>query len=579
MTDNNAQARVGTRPEAPPDRRRWMVLVILLVATFMDLLDVTIVAIAVPSIQQDISATYTAAQWVLAGYSLAFALLLITGGRLGDIIGRKRMFLLGMGGFTVASALCGLAPNPELLIASRVLQGAMAAMMVPQVISSIQVMFSPKERVAAFSVYGGVAGLATVSGPLLGGLLIKADLFDLGWRAIFLINVPIGLAALVGALVLMKELRTPHALRLDLTGVGIITVTMLLLVYPLMQGREKDWPTWIFAMMAASAVGLVVFAAHQRRRSGQGGSPLVPMELFKEKAFVGGLLVNLVFFAGIVSFFLVFIIYLQAGLDKSVLAAAMANLPWSVGIALASGASFQLAPKLGRTVLHIGTGLMTASMVAIILTIQFVGTDVSVWHFVPSMFVGGVGMGLVAPLLVDAVISGVPHHEAGSASGVLSAVQQVGGALGIALIGVIFFGLLGDRAQGVAEANTAPIRAALQSAGAPVDAQRQAVDGFVRCFVDRSAEEDPTAVPVSCRDTDQAAPAAVTRAYADAATDARRELFSDAMKLTAWYNAGVFLLAFLLVFGLPRRINVHAEAEAGLDEDAPAEPVDSTRVH
>ncbi|MCC5581456.1 MFS transporter [Microtetraspora sp. AC03309] len=564
---------------APPHKRRWAVLAIILVATFMDLLDVSIVAIAIPSIQKDLQATYTSAQWMLAGYSLAFALLLITGGRLGDIAGRKRIFLLGMGGFTLASALCGFAVSPEMLVASRVLQGAMAAMMVPQVISTIQLIFPPKERGGAFAVYGGVAGLATISGPLLGGLLLNADLFGSGWRSIFLINLPLGVAAFVAAIAIMPEVRVPlaHTLRLDLVGSFLITVTMLLLMYPLIQGRDLGWPVWTLAMMAASIVGLLIFGAHQRRRAGRNASPLVPPSLFRKVSFTGGLLVNLSFFAGIVSFFLVFIIYLQAGRGESVLSAALTLLPWSVGIAVASGTGFQLAPKLGRTVLHIGTGLMTLAMGGVIVTIQTGGADVSLWWYVPSMLVGGIGMGLVAPLLVDAVVSDVPPTEAGSASGVLSAVQQIGGALGIALVGLVFFGSVSAQAQNVAESVTPRIRTALQAAGAPASAAEEASRGFVRCFVDRAEEKDPTAVPASCAEAEspqQDVPPSVRTAFTTAADEGRNDLFNQAMTAAGWYNAGVFFLTFLLIFFLPRAIKVHAEADAGAPEGSPEpEPV------
>ncbi|RVX44146.1 EmrB/QacA subfamily drug resistance transporter [Nonomuraea polychroma] len=575
MSENDGSQPLRLADEAAsPPKRRWAVLAIILVATFMDLLDVSIVAIAIPSIQEDLQATYTSAQWMLAGYSLAFALLLITGGRLGDIAGRKRIFLIGMGGFTVASALCGFATSPEMLVASRVIQGAMAAMMVPQVISTIQVIFPPKERGNAFAIYGGIAGLATISGPLLGGLLLNADLFGSGWRSIFLINLPLGVAAFVAAIAIMPEVRVPlaHTLRLDLVGSFLITVTMLLLMFPLIQGRDLDWPVWALVMMGASVIGLLIFGAHQRARAAKNASPLVPPSLFRKVSFTGGLFVNLAFFAGIVSFFLVFIIYLQAGRGESVLSAALTLLPWSVGIAVASGMGFQLAPKLGRSVLQIGATLMTVAMGGVILTIQMGGADASLWWYVPSMLIGGVGMGLVAPLLVDAVVSDIPHTEAGSASGVLSAIQQAGGALGIALVGLIFFGSVSGGAQSVAESVTPQIRTALEAAGAPGPSIDEATRGFVRCFVDRAEEKDPTAVPASCKEAQspqQGVPAAVEQAFTKAADDGRADLFNQAMTNAALYNGGIFVLTFLLVFLLPRRINVHAEADAGAPEETP----------
>src|SRR5262245_37112998 len=215
------------------DPRRWRALIVVLFAAFMDLIDATIVNVAIPSTQRDLDATYSQIQWVVAGYSLAFALVLITGGRLGDIVGRKRMFLIGVAGFTVASALCGVALSAEMLVVSRVLQGAMAALMIPQVLSIIQVTFPARERGAAFGMYGGIAGLAASVGPLLGGLLIGGNLFGLDWRPIFLVNIPVGILTLVAAALVVSESKAPHALKLDLVGVVIVTFGLLLVLYPL----------------------------------------------------------------------------------------------------------------------------------------------------------------------------------------------------------------------------------------------------------------------------------------------------------------------------------------------------------
>src|SRR6266511_3150983 len=205
------------------DPRRWVALVIVLVAGFMQLVDISIVNVAIPSIQRDLDASYSQIQWVLAGYQLAFAVTLITGGRLGDIFGRRRLFMLGMAGFTLASALCGLAQSPGMLIGSRVLQGLMGAIMFPQTLSVIQVTFPPRERGTAFGMFGATIGLATITGPLVGGLLINGELLGLDWRPIFLVNVPIGIAALVAATRLLHESKAPRALRLDLAGVGLAT--------------------------------------------------------------------------------------------------------------------------------------------------------------------------------------------------------------------------------------------------------------------------------------------------------------------------------------------------------------------
>ncbi|GAA3230597.1 hypothetical protein GCM10020256_44440 [Streptomyces thermocoprophilus] len=226
------------------DRRRWFALAIVMTAAFMDLVDVTIVNIAIPSIQEEAGATFSQIQWITAGYALAFAAGLITGGRLGDIHGRKRLFLVGIGGFTLASALCGFAVNPEMLVASRILQGGMAAMMVPQVLSIVHATFPAEERGKVFGLFGAIVGLGAVSGPLLGALLTEWDLFGLAWRPIFLINLPVGIAGLLLGSRFITESRAPRALKLDLVGVALVTLGLLMLLYPLTRGRELGWPVW-----------------------------------------------------------------------------------------------------------------------------------------------------------------------------------------------------------------------------------------------------------------------------------------------------------------------------------------------
>ena len=240
----------GAAASDQPDPRRWLTLVILLLAAFMNLLDVSIVNIAIPSIQRGLHASYADVQWALAGYTLAYALVLITGGRLGDTFGRKRLFLIGVAGFTIMSALCGAATGPGMLIGCRVAQGAMGAIMVPQVLAVIQVIFPPHERIKALAGFGVTAGLGTISGPLIGGLLIQHDLLGLGWRSIFLINVPVGLITLVASSVLVRESRSANPPKLDPVGVALIRAALLLLLYPLVQGRQFGWPAWTFVSMA-----------------------------------------------------------------------------------------------------------------------------------------------------------------------------------------------------------------------------------------------------------------------------------------------------------------------------------------
>ncbi len=534
------------------DPRRWVALVIVLVAGFMQLVDISIVNVAIPSIQRDLDASYSQIQWVLAGYQLAFAVTLITGGRLGDIFGRRRLFMLGMAGFTLASALCGLAQSPGMLIGSRVLQGLMGALMFPQVLAVIQVTFPPRERGTALGIFGATIGLATITGPLVGGLLIQADVLGLEWRPIFLVNVPIGIAALAVAARFVHESKAPHALRLDLVGVGIVSAGLLLLVYPLVQGRDLGWPLWTFLSMAAAVPVLAAFALWERRKKTTDGSPLVDLVLFRHRAFVAGLLVAGTFFMGIPAFFLTFSIYLQIGLGFTALHAGLTTIPFAVGSALASTASVRLAPRLGRGILSLGALLLAAGMAGIIWTVDRYDGGVHSWQLLPALAVCGIGLGCVIAPLVNIVIAGVHRQDAGSASGVLNTVQQLGGAVGVALIGVIFFGLLGSHASTVT-ADLAPgLRADLQTAGLPSPQSQQVVTSFATCFQDRSNAKDPSATPASCQLAQAQGQGRIARVVAATTEDARRQNFSDVLERTLLFEVAVFLACFLLMFLLPR---------------------------
>jgi EmrB/QacA subfamily drug resistance transporter len=553
MSTPTATAEPGRAPGGA-DPRRWAALAVVLAAGFMQLVDISIVNVAIPSIQRDLDATYSQIQWVLAGYQLAFAVMLITGGRLGDIYGRKRLFMIGMSGFTLASALCGLAQSPEMLIGSRVLQGLFGAIMFPQILSVIQVTFPPKERAGAFGMFGATIGLATIMGPLVGGLLIEADLFGLQWRPIFLVNVPIGILALAAAARYLIESRAPRALRLDPIGVAIVTAGLLLLVYPLVQGRDLDWPLWTFLSMAAAVPVLVAFAVYERHKKRLDGSPLIDLDLFRQRSFVPGLAVAGIFFMGIPAFFLIFSLWLQIGLGFSALHAGVTGVPFAVGSALASAASVRLAPALGRRVLSAGSLLLVAGMAGLIWTVDHYGGAVHSWQLIPALLVCGLGLGLVIAPLVNVVLAGIRGQDAGAASGVLSTVQQVGGAVGVALIGVIFFGRLGSQAAAVADDVIPGLQRDLQAAGLPPAVTQQLAAGFRTCFEDRANAKDPSAVPASCARAQaqgQSQPQ-LAQVVGTAADDARRQSFSQAFQRSLLFEIGVFLASFLLVFLLPQ---------------------------
>ncbi|WP_189550396.1 MFS transporter [Streptomyces lavendofoliae] len=434
----------GTAPTAA-DRRRWLALAIVMTAAFMDLVDVTIVNIAIPSIERDLSASFGAIQWITAGYALAFAAGLITGGRLGDIYGRKRLFLLGMAGFTLASALCGFAAGPEMLVASRLLQGAMAAMMVPQVLAIIHVTFPAHERGKVFGMFGAIVGLGAVSGPLLGALLTQWNLFGLEWRPIFLINLPVGVAGLILGRKFITESRADRAMRLDLVGVALVTLGLLMLIYPLTRGRELGWPLWGHVCMVASLAVFGAFVAYEKHKTRKDGSPLVELSLFRVKSFAAGIAVQLTFGVVMGIFFLVWTLYMQMGLGWSPLKAGLTGVPFSIAVSAAAGMSVQkLVPRFGRKVLQAGALTMIAGVLLYIWAAGRYGTGIEPWQMAAPLIVMGAGMGLIVAPLTDAVLSDVPREHAGSASGLINTTGQMGTALGLGLVSVVFFGVIDE---------------------------------------------------------------------------------------------------------------------------------------
>lgn len=549
-----------TRAPANEERRRWFALIALLLAAFMNLLDTTIVFMALPPMAAALGATYAALEWVIAGYTLAFATGLITGGRLGDIIGRKRVFMAGMAAFTLASVLAGLAPSAPVLIGARVLQGLAAAIMVPQVLAIIQVTFPVGKRVAALALYGITLGMAAVIGPLLGGVLTELDVFGLGWRPIFLINLPVGLVGLVAAGRLLDESRSPHPLHLDLVGVALGTVSVLLVAFPLVQGRTMGWPIWLFGLMALSLPAFIAFGVWERRKAHRDGSPLVEPSLFRERGFVAGLAVSTAFLSALPSLWFVLVIWLQVGLGYTPLTTALVAIGAPVASIFTAARAVRLVPMLGRHVLSIGFGLAVAAMGLFIATLQVADEGVTGWHAVPSLVLFGLALGLINPVVLDFVLAAVDPKDAGSAAGVVGTFQQVGAALGIAVVGALFFGHLAGNAPSEARSAATKLRPALVQASVPVAEADAIAGGFVACFVDRAASDDPWATPQSCEtwqgslaSLSSARRQAVEPAIGHAARGALSSTFGASLQGTLWYHLAALLVAFGLVLLLPRR--------------------------
>jgi len=422
---------------------RWIAVVILLVASFMDLLDTTIVNVALPSIQEDLGASSSQLVWIVSGYVLSFAVLLITGGRLGDRYGRKTMFNIGVFGFTLASIACAFAQTADGLVISRLVQGAFGAIMIPQVLSIIQVLFKPKERAAVFGLVGAVSGLAAVAGPLVGGILVSGDAFGLGWRSIFIINVPVGILLLIASFAFVPNSKSEKPVKLDFVGFALITAALFMIIFALIQGREQGWPIWIWLMLASSPVLIGVFVVIQNREEKTSGNALIPPSLFKNRGFSAGAVTSFLALSSIGAFFLILALYLQIGLGFSAIQAGLATLPFSLGAFLGSGIAVPLAPRIGKYLIVIGAvfqlvGYFLVKQVVLAQGDGLVGTDLIV-----SMAIAGIGLTLILVPLSDLSLAQTDIENAGAASGVLNTFQQVGGAIGVAVISVVFFDVVG----------------------------------------------------------------------------------------------------------------------------------------
>ncbi|MEV4659259.1 MFS transporter [Micromonospora sp. NPDC049301] len=572
MADNLALAPQPTTAGGAY-RWRWLAFVVVLLASIMNLLDTLVTNIAAPSIRAELGGGPALIQWLGAGYTLALAAGLITGGRLGDLYGRKPVFLVGAVGFTMTSLVCALAASPGMLIGARVAQGLFGAVMLPQGLGVIRSVFPPRELGTAFGVFGPAMGLASVAGPVLAGGLISADLWGTGWRMIFLINLPLGLFAVVAGARFLPAGRESAARRLDLPGAVLAAVAALLLVYPVVQGRELDWPAWVFLLIALALVLFVGFARYEAGVQRRGGDPLIVPTLFGNRAFTGGLATGLAIFTSMVGFALVFAVFLQAGLGFSPLKAGLTVLPQALGSLVGFAATaVGLTQRLGRRSLQLGTLLMISGVLGVFLVLRIEGADVSPWHFAPMLLIYGAGLGLFLSPFFDIVLAGVRPAEYGSASGTLNAMQQLGGAVGAAVLGTVFFSLLGGQVAQAVDADAATLRSRLAAVGVTAPEQQRIVDGLRACGRENADATDPDAVPAACRrlgdEVTRAAGAtsdgaAVTATVGEAGRDATQGGFAAALRGTIWAAVGLLATAFALTFLLPPYARRQQPARAG----------------
>ena len=421
----------------PGYKFRWWIVAVVLAAEIVDLLDATIVNIAGPTLRASLGSTVTQLQWVIGGYTLALGAGLIVGGRLGDRFGTRFMFLLGIIGFTLASFLCAIAPSIEMLIAFRLIQGFMGAMLLPQGFGLIRGAFPPEEFGKAFAAYGPVFGIAGILGPILGGGIIQGNFFNLDWRVVFLVNIPIGIVAAIISWRVLPKTPINRGIRIDLLGALVIAVASALLVWPLIQGQDAGWPLWTWLSMALSLVAFYLFVVLERRSVAKGHTPLVEPSLFKKPSFTFGLAGIALYFGALVGFNLLLTLFFQLGHHYSTGEAGLANIPLTVGTAIGGAVGGAvLSAKLGRRTLQLGAAI---SLVGLLIVWLVAGLDFNYWAFVPAFAIFGIGSGFVVSSLFDIILSGTDDHESGSASGALTAVQSIAASMGVAIVSAIFF--------------------------------------------------------------------------------------------------------------------------------------------
>lgn len=433
MTTVTTPSSAGTSPST---RGMWVILALVLLADALDMIDSTVTNIAAPTIARDLDGGEGLIKWLGTAYMLAMGVLLVVGGRLGDKFGQRRLFLIGMSGFTLASAVAGLSPDPALLIAARIAQGGFGALLIPQGMAIMTKAFSRDMLTKAFGLFGPLLGVATVGGPVLAGFIIDADLFGLSWRPIFLLNLILGVLGLAVANKILPHDDGDRSTIVDGWGSGLLAGGMFGLLYGLIEGSTNGWTAVPIGSIIA---GLVFFAAFAYRQT-TAADPLITPTLLRNRGFTSGLLVGLAVFATTTGLVYVLSLFMQEGLHASPRDASLALLPLTLGIiASAFAAMGGLVAKLGRTLIFIGLAVVLFGCGWVLALVVASGTDLGLWALAPALFVIGVGMGCCYSTIFDVALGDINPDEAGSASGSLSSIQQLAAGIGSAAVTSIFF--------------------------------------------------------------------------------------------------------------------------------------------
>lgn len=525
MTTPKIAISGATRPPAIHiPRSTWLAFAVLILGIAMALLDTTIVNVALPVIRERLSADEATLSWIISGYALAFGLALIPAGRIGDRIGHKWVFIVGLVVFTGASLWAGLAQDSTSLVVARVVQGFGGGIFFPGVTALIQLMFPGPVRGKAFAIMGATIGFSTALGPLVGGLLIQWLGDAEGWRSIFFVNLPFGVIAVAAALLLLpKGAEGQDANGADLIGLVLVAGGLTAILVPLIQGQEEGWPTWTYVSIIAGVLLLVIFAFWEVRVARRGKSPLVPPHLFSHPAFTGGAVLALVYFAAFTSIFFTISIFWQAGLGHTALESGLVSIPFAIGSILGASQSDRFATRFGRTTLSVGTALVAVGLIAVWLLLLLVPSEeLTNWELLGPLLVAGIGSGLFIAPNAQFIVATVDRSEAGAASGVIGTVQRIGSAIGIAVIGSVFFGNL--------PADFGPTAEQAAAAGQQFGAQGQdAVAAAIQKIVDHNLAIG----------------------------------FGHSATIALSVSACFAVVAYFLVFALPKRVSRGYEAPVG----------------
>ncbi|CAG7636573.1 MFS transporter [Paenibacillus allorhizosphaerae] len=559
-----AKSAVLHEPAVSEDagRKPRLMLAVMLLSVFMSVANIFIVNVATPSIQRGLHAGFSDVQFVIASYTLAFAISLIIGGRLGDRFGRKRMLLLGVAGFTVSSVLCGISSGVTMLIVARIIQGLSAALISPQVLSLIQVNYPPDKRGAIFGMYGAAQGIAASTGQVIGGLLLQLNPGGLDWRTVFFFNVPVGIVLLF-MIPSIRESKADESAKLDWAGALLVAIGLLMLVYPLVQGQKEGWPIGLIASLILSVPMLAAFAWYEKRLLRHGHIPFMNVELFGQRMFTVGMMIVFLLMCSQAAFFLVTAYFLQSGLGLTALQAGFVILPMGLGYFAASLLSSRASARLGPHVLTLGTTLTVAGFLALALSVHATGIlpGGSVW--VPALAVLGLGQGFIAAPLTNIVLSKVRSSHIGSASGILTTGMQVAFAIGTGLIGIVWLNATGHHADSVGKQVAQQLQQRMPAYASMSAEQRGAVLETLRaCYPLLARSSDSSAVPADCSiAAADASPA--SHLYADGVRQATAQNYADSYLLCLFILAALAAVMFPPVLALGRKRSPAAPSVPG----------------